>query len=373
MRTENYLETLVQRLRLPYIDVIAYQNHRPIFRWYGGDGREHVDGHEKLFLYSATKPLTAVCALRLCEDKILSLDDPVADWLPRFRDVYLNDSNGQRHPPATEMKIIHLLTMTAGFTYDYRSYPIDETVFSCSGIGDTQTVVGAFVKKPLSFCPGTQFQYSLCHDILAAVIEQAAGMRFSAYMQKTIFHPLGMHFSDFSTDVAEHAPLYMCTESGNIEKVHDPEYPIWMVFGNDYESGGAGASSTAEDYIRFADVMACGGLTNTYQLLQKETVKSLYREYVSNLTIHNTFTCIQGNDYGYGLGVRTRLKPTSWGLPIGEFGWDGAAGSYVMMDPVHRISVFIGMHLDCWPRIFLGEHLKIVEALYNDMKVDQSP
>lgn len=66
-------------------------------------------------------------------------------------------------------------------------------------------------------------------------------------------------------------------------------------------------------------------------------------------------------------------KPTSWGLPIGEFGWDGAAGSYVMMDPVHRISVFIGMHLDCWPRIFLGEHLKIVETLYNDMKVDQSP
>ena len=49
LRTENYLETLVQRLRLPFIDVIAYQNHRPIFRWYGGDGREHVDGHEKLF------------------------------------------------------------------------------------------------------------------------------------------------------------------------------------------------------------------------------------------------------------------------------------------------------------------------------------
>lgn len=369
---KNYAEQMVMDKSIPYLDVIVYQNGRQLFRWYGGDGREKVTGKEKLFLYSATKPLTAVCALRLCEEGKLSLNDEVEKWLPAYKDVYVINTNGEKESPKSKMLVLHLITMTAGLTYDHKSYPIKETIKKNDGKEDTDTIVGAFVLNPLVFEPGLQFNYSLCHDVLAAVVERAAGKKFSEYMDEIIFRPLGMTHSDFSTNILEHANLYNCLDNGEIKKIEDQRAPIWMVFGHDYESGGAGVSSTVEDYIRFADILACGGISNGYRLLKEDTIRSMYQEHLSNISVNNTFTCIQGDDYGYGLGVRTRVKETEWGLPKGEFGWDGAAGSYVMIDPVNQISIFMGMHLENWPRTFVGKHLEIVKKIYTNIVKSQN-
>ena len=124
---KTYLSDLVKEKEIPYLDVIAYQNHKKIFRWWGGDGREKVTGKEKLFLYSATKPLTAVCALRLCEEGKLSLYDEVEKWLPSYKNVFIVDKNREKKPPIQKMLVLHLITMTAGLTYDFKGYPIHET------------------------------------------------------------------------------------------------------------------------------------------------------------------------------------------------------------------------------------------------------
>ena len=94
----------------------------------------------------------------------------------------------------------------------------------------------------------------------------------------------------------------------------------------------------------------------------------LTSEQLKEISISNNFACVQGGDYGYGLGVRIRQKPTEWGLNKGEFGWDGAAGSYVMMDPNKKVSIFIGLHLRNWPVSFMGKHLPIVEKIYTELK-----
>lgn len=113
-----------------------------------------------------------------------------------------------------------------------------------------------------------------------------------------------------------------------------------------YESGGAGLVFTVEDYIRFADALACGGISaNGYQVVKEETLQKLVSKQFKTISVNNGFTCVQGEDYGYGLGGRVRGKTTEWGLNKGEFGWDGAAGAYVMVDPEKKVSVFIGMHL----------------------------
>ena len=113
--------------------------------------------------------------------------------------------------------------------------------------------------------------------------------------------------------------------------------------------------------------MACDGVAaNGYQVLRKETLQQLVLGHLKEISVNNGFTCIQGEDYGYGLGVRVRQKTTDWGLSKGEFGWDGAAGSYVMVDPKKKISVFIGMHLRNWPAVFVGKHLEIVEKIYRE-------
>ena len=141
-----------------------------------------------------------------------------------------------------------------------------------------------------------------------------------------------------------------------------------MSLGKYYESGGAGLISTVEDYIKFADMLASGGIGyNGYRILKEDTVNIMRSGRMKNLHINNSFTCIQGGDYDYGCGVRVRTKPTEWGLPKGEFGWDGAAGSYLMVDSVNRISVVIGMNLLLWTDVFMGKHLEIVKAVYDEI------
>lgn len=368
VEAQEYLHALVERKCIPYLDVCAYKDHKELWRWYGGDGRESVTGKEKILLYSATKPITAVCAMRLFEEGKLSLDDAVEKWLPAYKDAFILDEKGNICAPTTKMRIRHLLTMSAGLTYDYASYPIAETIAKNAGKEDTQTIVGAYIKKPLAFEPGERFEYSLCHDVLAAVIERASGESFSSYMRKIVFEPLGMTHSNFPNNMSGIVAQYTCLNEGNITK-DLKEDPFWFRFGKDYESGGAGVASTMEDYIRFADTLACGGKSvNGYRLLKENTIKELYQQQLPSITIKNNFWCVQGGDYGYGMGVRTRMETTEWGLPEGEFGWDGAAGSYLMVDPVHHISIVITMHLTSWPNTFIGEHLQIVEKIYRELR-----
>ena len=85
------------------------------------------------------------------------------------------------------------------------------------------------------------------------------------------------------------------------------------------------------------------------------------------MSVNNGFTCVQGEDYGYGLGVRVRQKATDWGLEEGEFGWDGAAGSYTLVDTDNGISITMGMNILAWPKAFTGEHLAIANRIYEEL------
>ena len=106
-----------------------------------------------------------------------------------------------------------------------------------------------------------------------------------------------------------------------------------------------------------------------YQLLKPETIARMASEEISFRDVHKQFTCVQGTDYSYGLGVRVRMQDTPWGLQKGEYGWDGAAGSYLMVDPNKNISVVMGMHVCGWPTIFRNQHLAIVEQIYWELKL----
>ena len=364
-RLKEYVDSLIDE-GIPYLDVIAYKNHDEIVRYY--NAQESASGEEKLYMFSATKPITATCAIKLIEDGKLGLDDPVANYIPEFSDAYLTDSDGKRVKPRSCVTVRHLFTMTAGLSYDTSRYPIAEAVSERGEKSVTLAVAGSFAKAPLCFEPGTKFQYSLCHDALGAVIEAASGMPFSEYMKRTVLLPLGMTNTRFA--IAEEtavADMYIATSDGKVKKC-DKNNPL--IYADGYESGGAGLISTVNDYALFADMLACGGIgKNGARIISQESVKLLYGVQLSSVSVESGFTCVQGEDYGYGLGVRTRTKTTEWGLPVGEFGWDGAAGTYLMADPKNKISVVVGMHIKSWPTVFRGKHLEIVRRIYEEMNI----
>ena len=117
-RVSEYIkERLIKGKHIPYIDILVKQNHKTIYRYM--DGFEYQPtGKELLYLYSCTKPITAVCAMRLMQEGKMSLEDDIALYLPEYENVFLLDENYSRVKPKNRIKIKHLLTMTAGLTYD---------------------------------------------------------------------------------------------------------------------------------------------------------------------------------------------------------------------------------------------------------------
>lgn len=365
----DYIENVLRKEKgVPGCDVLICREHEPLLRYMSGvsdyEGNTPIRGDEVYYMYSCTKPITCAAAMQLVEQGRLQLDAPVYEYLPAYKNAFLM-KDGQKVSTAKPMTVRHLFTMSAGLNYDRSTAPLLDLIKRKPQAG-TVEVVSTFIESPLQFEPGSQFLYSLCHDVLAAVVEVASGMRFSDYLKKNIFEPLGMNRTGFYLPEEEKPHLaaqYECYQPG---KIRPWTAGTGFQLTPNYESGGAGLYSCVEDYSRFADAMAnCGiGVTGA-QILKAETIDLMRTEQLRSYTMNPKFGCAAGPGYGYGLGVRTLIdKSGGQRSSLGEFGWDGAAGSYVMIDPAEKLSIFFAMHVRGWPNLIGCGHAPIRDLTY---------
>ena len=353
-RVEAYLDSLPERYGVRALECIILQEHEVLLHFLKGTrdlaGKEPLTEHHLHNVYSASKVLTATAVMQLVERGKLSLEDKLADYLPEFRDmrvlkdfdVYDFIASGKwlqgwpreedygTVPAETPITIRQLLSMTAGFSYQLASPALVE-LLARNPHADTREIVASFASAPLFFQPGTHYSYSLAHDILVAVVETVSGLKFSDYMQKNVFGPLG------AADIYYQIPA---SERGRISELYaiDPETKSQIPvidnaarINDTYESGGAGVGCT---------VLANGGVgDNGARILTPETIR-LMSENQLNETQLADFHGGGKQEYGYALGVRTLLDPEKSKSPLGEFGWDGAAGAYVLIDPKNRLAIF---------------------------------
>ena len=372
----DYVEQVLRAEKgVPGCDLIIKQNHETLLRYSSGvsdyAGQNAVSEQDIYQMYSCTKVMTCTAAMQLVERGIIGLDDPVEKYLPEFADCFLL-AGGQKLRPEKTMTLRHLFTMSAGFDYDRATKPILETI-AADPHATTLDIVKALARSPLQFEPGTQFLYSMCHDVLAAVVEVASGLRFSDFLAENIWKPLGMTDTNFEiTDsvMERMSAQYICYEKGKIRP-----YKNYRDFNltDRYESGGAGLYSTVNDYSLFADALACGGVGATgNRILKPETIDLMRTEQLRNYAMNPSFGCAAGPGYGYGLGVRT-LVDKSGGVrsSLGEFGWDGAAGSYVMIDPAYNLSIFFAMHVISWPSLIGCGHAPIRDLTYEVLDLNR--
>jgi len=359
---DGYMRALHDQKGVPGAQVWIYHHGLPVYHCLVGEEQEDTL-HP---LYSCTKPVTAVAAMQLVEQDTLRLDDPVETYLPEYGSAYILQ-DGRHVTVGGEMTVRHLLTMTAGLTYCVNTPAIRALQQACPE-ADTQQVVATFVQEPLSFRPGERFQYSLCHDALAAVVEVASGQRFSDYLADHVFAPLGMTESGFYLDEQRRrrlAPQYYVDEQGEVAKHAVDDIGHYRLTTR-YESGGAGLFATAADYGRFAAAMSCGGTSpEGVRILRPETVDLMRQEHLSDYVMNNDFSCAAGEGYGYGLGVRTLVsKAAGQRSSLGEFGWDGAAGSYVLMDPTAEVAIVYTQQVLGWPQRFGCMHAPLRDLTY---------
>ncbi len=347
----DFIDSLID-YGIPAADVIVQRDHETLCRhragWRDREAGLPLTGDELYFMYSCSKPITVTAAMQLYERGLFLLDDPVYEYLPEFRDVTVRRPDGTVSKAEKPMLVRHLFSMTAGLNYDLHTPALEAARAETQGRCPTRRMVAALAKAPLDFEPGERWQYSLCHDVLAALVEVISGQRFADYVKAHIFDPLGMTRSAYHRPAdsdADFAAQYRYSDDRRVaERI---ALKAEHVLGPDYDSGGAGVVSCVADYARFVDAMACGGVGATGEVILSPAAIDLMRENQLGPVQMKDFNWPQLAGYGYGLGVRTVIDRAAGGVmsPIGEFGWGGAAGAYVMIDPANRLSVFYAQHM----------------------------
>lgn len=341
--------------RIPWAEVLVIHQNDTVFHYRNGyanleENTPITDG--AIFnLYSMTKIMTCVAALQLVERGHMLLSDPVSDYLPEFAEMNVKKvmPNGEiRLEKATRaITVRDLFTMTAGFSYDVGAPSIKEAVESTNGKLPTREFAKALAKEPLLFEPGTHWNYSMCHDVLGALIEVVSGRRFGTYLQEEITGPLGMNDTAFDLNGEQQSRLIpQYAYNDELEKAIRMDGNGFRV-GTELESGGAGLLSTVRDYALFLNALTGHGTSpEGVRILSQASVELMRTDHLNEMT-RPDYSWDHMGGYGFGLGVRTHISKSESGSlsPHGEFGWSGAAGCMAIIDPDSGLTVMYAQHL----------------------------
>ena len=292
-------------------------------------------------MFSMTKPITSTALLMLYEEGKFQLTDPLSRYFPAFADVKvfagLSPQGGMmldslRRPITIQDVFRH----TAGFSYGFGTSPVDKAYQEANVLGkDLNDLMDKVAKLPLLFQPGDRWEYSVAHDVQAALVEKLSGQKFDEFVRQRIFRPLEMRDSMFKVpaDKQSRVPgLYSRDRNGKL--VVDTGD-----LGRDYGDkvfGGLSISTTASDYAIFAQMLLNKGQLNGVRLLSPKTVELMATNHVPAAALAAGSQVVAlGPGTGYGLGVSVLMNPAERGNlgSVGEFGWSGAASTHVLIDP----------------------------------------
>lgn len=304
------------------------------------------------YIYSASKVILAVAGMQMIEQGKFLPYDPVSMYLPFIADMkYKCIENGETvlKKVGNLMRIQDLFTMSAGFSYNiWTCKPIDD-LLAKNPNANTEELIKAFCTVPLEFEPATSYMYSMCHDVLALVIEKVSGMKYSEYVQENIFKPLGMKAYYHLNDEVKSKLATLYYRDDNKGETLKNEQRNGFIITDNYDSGGAGVITNVDEYSKLAYALANGGVgQNGNQILHKRTI-NLMR---TNVLDERRLAVYRGvhtsnHGYGYGFGVRVKTGEDRAGnlANIGEFGWDGAAGFFVAIEPENELAIIYAQHM----------------------------
>ena len=347
-KLDQFMQAMPQR-GIPGCELVVTKDGEVVYRTGVGHSDEKktkpVTNQDLYWIFSATKVITCIAAMRLIEEGKIKLDDPVSKYIPEYANLTVKRADGSITPAQNVMTIEHLFTMTGGMTYNKKTPAILE---AATPTASTLDVIRAMAKDPLIFEPGTHYQYSLCHDVLSAIVEVVEGMRFSEYLDQFLFRPLGIKDMGFHPNEEQKSRFcdmytFHCGTMTATLRECKTEYCLC----DHYDSGGAGLFASVDEYIKIITAIANGGkAANGYQILKPETIELMQHNRLCDDAL-NDFVSGMLFGYGWGLCGRVHMNPTVSlsPSPVGEFGWDGAASAFVIVDPINHVAVYFGTHL----------------------------
>ncbi|MEC0373164.1 serine hydrolase domain-containing protein [Paenibacillus chibensis] len=305
-------------------------------------------------LYSMTKPITATSVMLLLERGKIDLFDSVSRYIPGFKHQRI-EKNGELVPAGREVNIHDLLNMTSGLVYGGTDLAGMNTEALFQELGSrlygehpmsTLEFANRLGQGPLSFEPGSGWQYGTSADVLGALVETVSGMRYGQFLQKEIFEPLGMNDTGFWLPEAKRdrlAKTYQDDGEGGLKLYAESHLGIVHQMDRDpaFESGGAGLVSTIDDAAKFTTMLMNRGCLNGMQLLKPRTVQYLTSAALTDWQQKgfDTWHSLCGHSYGNQMRIMTDPGQAGFIGSRGEYGWDGWLGAYFCNSPQDGLTI----------------------------------
>lgn len=352
------LQCLVDQGKIPgAVTLIAREGkliHSSVVGYQDIEARRPMRKDTIFRFYSMSKPITSVAILMLMEQGKLRLEDPVAKFLPQFATVRVYKSGGLddmvTEPVNRPVTIADLLTHTSGITYHFtgntavhqyyrkhgvkRNTPVGSLPTDGPAAPNLDVLMERVAAAPLLHQPGERFSYSYSTTVLGSVVERISGMRLDRYLQEHIFAPLRMKHTGFFVEGEALQRLvtnYMWDGSAlrHFETAATTDYSDRTRL----LDGGGALAGPAEDYLRFAQMLANGGELDGVRLLRPETVRLMFTNHLP-ASAPVDIGVVPGIDFefGYGVAVGNASTARAGTLPVGGGGWDGSGHTFFWAD-----------------------------------------
>jgi CubicO group peptidase (beta-lactamase class C family) len=290
-------------------------------------------------IYSMTKPIVSVALMMLVEEGRLLLSDPLTRFIPEFAAVKVGVETGDKLelvPLVRAITVQDLLRHTSGLTYGFTGDAAVQRLYAAAPLRRRDRSSAEFIETllslPLHHQPGTAWEYSHSTDVIGRIVEIVSGQALGDFLRERLLKPLGMRDTDFFARPEKHErlaePFDKDPDTGAPMKLMETRTPPR------FEAGGSGLVSTIDDYARFAQMLLAGGALNGVRVLSRKTVEFMTANHLAaEVKIGTTSLLPPGNGFGLGFAVRqeTGMSPTPGA--IGEYFWNGVAGTAFFVTP----------------------------------------
>lgn len=383
-RLDSTLKALVDSGRIAGVSALIFEKNKEVyFNSFGYADREAsraMDRNTRVRIYSMTKPVTGVALMKLHEQGLFQLDDPISKYAPEFANMKVISGIDAKGKPILvsanrPITIRDLTRHTAGFAS--AQHPQLGKLISEADVMNTNNTLAQMASKlaalPLAFHPGEEWSYGICVDVQAYLVERISGKPFDQFVKEYITGPLAMNSTKYvPEDMSLLAAMYRRSEDGSLERIADSLANSFNAQKWPLKPGGYGLTSNIDDYMRFARMLVNEGTLDSTTILKPETVKLMATNHLADSVTKRMWLPSKGQ-VGFGIDFAVRVKPPvdekeNMGV-VGEFFWDGAASTLFWVDPQNELTAVLFVQI--FP--FDGTvHKKFRDAVYGPFKAQPS-
>lgn len=293
-------------------------------------------------IFSMTKPVTSVAVMMLAEEGLLRIDEPLAKYIPEFADVQVARFSGNQMElvrPQRATTLHDLLRHTAGLSHELSQSPLQGQYAAMELARRDRTNeehARLVARLPLLCHPGTEWNYSRSVEVLGRVIEIVSGQSLGTFLTERILQPLQMYDTGFHIEESRGGDR-LAQPAASDPWTGQPVRLFDMLEKPGFEAGGGGLVSTAPDYARFAQMLLNGGALNGTRIIGSRTLRLMTANHLDPSVKLSPNPVPPGFGFGLGFAVRTQAGMAPFPGAVGQYFWNGSAGTQFWADPAEDL------------------------------------